>query len=64
MEILTGSKKVTAEPLLEYFDPLYKFLKRENEKNTLPHDSNSGEFNVNDKDTSTEENTSTESTKS
>lgn len=32
LEILTGSKEVSAEPLLEYFDPLYKFLKSENEK--------------------------------
>lgn len=33
LEILTGTRKVTAKPLLEYFDPLYKFLKRENENN-------------------------------
>lgn len=32
MEILTGTKKVSADPLLEYFEPLYKFLKAENEK--------------------------------
>nr|CAH7716316.1 unnamed protein product [Callosobruchus chinensis] len=32
LEIMTGSKSVTAQPLLEYFEPLYKFLKAENEK--------------------------------
>lgn len=36
LEILTGSEKASAEPLLEYFDPLYKFLKNENEKNENP----------------------------
>ncbi|KAJ8943308.1 hypothetical protein NQ318_004749 [Aromia moschata] len=32
LEIMTGSKEVSAEPLLEYFEPLYEFLKSENEK--------------------------------
>ncbi|KAJ8984249.1 hypothetical protein NQ317_007481 [Molorchus minor] len=32
LEVLTGSKTVSAEPLLEYFEPLYHFLKTENEK--------------------------------
>ncbi|KAJ8935485.1 hypothetical protein NQ314_012777, partial [Rhamnusium bicolor] len=32
LEIMTGSKKLSAEPILEYFEPLYKFLKAENEK--------------------------------
>ncbi|KAJ8935481.1 hypothetical protein NQ314_012773 [Rhamnusium bicolor] len=32
LEIMTGSKMATAEPLLEYFGPLYNFLKRENGK--------------------------------
>lgn len=32
LEILTGTKEVSAEPLLEYFEPLYEFLKTENEK--------------------------------
>ncbi|XP_018577093.1 angiotensin-converting enzyme-like isoform X2 [Anoplophora glabripennis] len=36
LEILTGTKKVSAEPLLEYFEPLYKFLKTENEKAEKP----------------------------
>ncbi|KAJ8918902.1 hypothetical protein NQ315_016804 [Exocentrus adspersus] len=30
LDILTGTKEVSAEPLLEYFQPLYEFLKKEN----------------------------------
>ncbi|CAH1994103.1 unnamed protein product [Acanthoscelides obtectus] len=37
LEIMTGSKVVSAQPLLEYFEPLYKFLKAENEKKTEIH---------------------------
>lgn len=36
LEILTGSKQVSAEALLEYFSPLHKFLKEENEKTSSP----------------------------
>ncbi|KAJ8935486.1 hypothetical protein NQ314_012778 [Rhamnusium bicolor] len=29
---MTGSKKISADSILEYFEPLYNFLKTENKK--------------------------------
>lgn len=31
-ESLTGYSKISSEPLLEYFQPLYEYLKKENER--------------------------------
>ena len=32
MEVLTGQRKMDADALLEYFNPLYEWIKGENEK--------------------------------
>jgi Angiotensin-converting enzyme. len=32
LEVLTGQKNLDAGPMLQYFDPLYKWLKEENRK--------------------------------
>lgn len=34
--ILTGERKVNAEALLEYFEPLYEYLKEQNDKSSAP----------------------------
>lgn len=34
--ILTGERKVNAEALLEYFEPLYEYLKEQNNKSSAP----------------------------
>lgn len=31
LEMLTGTRKMTSEPLVEYFEPLMTWLKKENE---------------------------------
>lgn len=32
MEVLTGQRQMDASGLLEYFEPLYEWLKKENER--------------------------------
>ncbi|CAH0552700.1 unnamed protein product [Brassicogethes aeneus] len=32
LEIMTGDKKLNAQPLVEYFEPLYEYLKKENNR--------------------------------
>lgn len=33
LQVMTGSPKLNASPILEYYQPLYDWLKNENEKN-------------------------------
>lgn len=33
MEAVTGGRQMDARPMLDYFDPLMKWLKNENKKN-------------------------------
>lgn len=43
MEVLTGQKQMDANPLLNYFSPLIKWLKEENERNNITVGWNEGE---------------------